>query len=772
MHGERRGGTPARRTTDCGGDAGGSRRRRFAGALATAALTTAGLALSVGATRVLCLAEPLGTAIGAPDRVRYLAVLAAITVAVGLILPAATRARRVASVLTLGLLFAALNALDLTLLAYFHQPLLALYAYLPRPEHELATLGTYWTYVHQYVSPSYVIATVLCTTPAFGALYVLRLRQSAATRALVAASLTFAAVGPLVVALLGRSGPAAAEAALAALEPRVDVKPLYRADRSGSLAIAGPPRATPRTIVLVVNESTGAFFRSSSSADVSLGERLAQLSGAPDAWLIYRNAVTNSSCSDVSIPSLLTGSGTDESLAKLHALPLVVDLAHARGYRTIFYTSAVIEWANLSTFIAGGHIDELLTGPMTGRPLITDLATDDIPVMRQLADRIRSAGADEPLFIVVYPNAMHVPYQHSGEIAFPPGMDDRRLRGLFVLETEHQILFDALRAAGRFADALIIETGDHGDELFNEASSHFHAVRVENYGEETLRPLFMVKPPDDLPAAMAGPLRANVDALVANLDIAPTLADLLNLQLRDGLRYTGLSLFSPIPGDRVSAATSTNEWRAWPRPAVALARGNERFTCDARDLCRFYRVAPSGAEVSSADDKAKVSAYMAEALTRPLINQAIAQLYHDRLQDMWATAAGTWVVDARSARTQVAEITAGADGHARAAAAADHPAGYVTYGPYWQLPSGQYNAEMLIALGTDDTTGPTRPPCNLDVFDGFGVLGTVAISAAGARAQRVSVPFAVPTGSVRRYEARLWCDAGVPVTVDRIAFVR
>jgi hypothetical protein len=526
--------------------------------------------------------------------------------------------------------------------------------------------------------------------------------------------------------------------------------------------------------VLVINESTGFFLRSSQDPDVSLVDRIRQHSGAPDAWRVFGNAVTNSNCTDVSIPSILTGSGTHEGIDKLHAMPFVFDIAKARGYRTAFFTSAVVAWANLATFLSSARIDHMLTASEAGHPFINDLATDDMAIMKDLRRFILEVRPSENLFLVVYPNAMHTPYQHTGDIEFPAGMDDNVLRALFILESEHKLLFDTLRETGRFDDALIIETGDHGSDPFNLAFGKMS--RVENYEEPILRPMFLVKPPARLPAAAAAALDGNTRALVANLDIAPTIADLLGARLTGGLRYAGFSLLDVIPPDRLAVATSTNQWRKWPNTAVALARGPDRFTCDARHMCRLDRIAPLAASSQrTPESPERFVGYLREALALPVVGPNISRLYHDRLRT--AFSGGALVVGGDALRSTLSDRLGGVAGAPIIRAPAGHSPGYVLFGPYWPLATGHYEGEVMLEMGAGGAPGDML--CNVDVFDGEAVLSHQSITAdTGPGARRIVVPFDVPpeagadSSVYRRYELRLWCAGKTDVTVNRVAFLR
>lgn len=419
------------------------------------------------------------------------------------------------------------------------------------------------------------------------------------------------------------------EKAFLRIKPKTRATPLRAADRSGHFSLAAEAPAFPRTILLIVNESTSHDLPSSADPGLRLHEKLRELSGTPSEWFVPSNPVTNSSCTDVSLPSLLTGTGTHEGADKLHRMPFVFDFARARGYRTAFVTSATLNWAHFDSFFASARIDEHFNADVSGLPFANDISIDDAVPIVNLAHLIEEAR--EPLFAVLYTNALHVPFQTESRIPIPPTLTDRRSRALHIVEAGHKHIFDALKRAGRYDDALILSVADHGERLEDPLSHKWIVPRLENYSEPILRPLFMLKPPRDLSPAMLGALHRNADALVANIDIAPTLAHLLGVSLEGDLAYAGHSLFEEIPADRLAIATSTNEWRSWHRTGVALMRGRERLVCDSYGLCEYYDADEGAAPAQDPAARKRRDGMMAEALDIPTLRENIASIYRKRI---------------------------------------------------------------------------------------------------------------------------------------------
>ena len=400
---------------------------------------------------------------------------------------------------------------------------------------------------------------------------------------------------------------------------------LWTAHRQDAIKIGPASIAKPRTIIVAVNESTGDDFPSREGSSVLLRTKIANLSGAPEQWVMFGDAVTNSNCTDVSLPSIVTGTGTSESVEKLHAMPFIFDLAKARGYRTAFVTSSTLHWANFKQFFDGAAIDYLFSADKSGYPLINDLAIDDSVMFDKISAFISAANSD--IFAVIYSNAMHLRYQVTSKIAIPAELTDRRSRALYILEHGYRELFDTLRKTGRLDNALIFILGDHGEFDYKLPGNSGH-VRVEEYSPEILKSIYMVKLPADWPARLGRTIQANAaDKLVANLDVAPTIADMLGLSLKQNLRYVGYSMLKPIPGGRISIATSTNDWRNWPRTAIAVARGHDRLVCNVRHSCIFRQnPAFAGEHDRQRGSRAVENALMRIVLSDPILERNVSQI--------------------------------------------------------------------------------------------------------------------------------------------------
>ena len=510
---------------------------------------------------------------------------------------------------------------DYTSLRYFGTPLSSNIRHLPFSLRSEGALKGAAAYLRQYFPVSFLL---LVLVPLLAFAFLLR-KSGAPVMPTVLVGLLLVA-GGTILHRHRRRGPldrlTPIERLLVDAEIEVPVQPLRCVPRT--VRLTEPLGSLPHTILIIINESVGAHMPAAESHDRLLSDRIREISGDPSAWFTPANVVTNSSCTDISIPSILTGSAPHEGVAKLHAMPFVFDLAKARGYGTALFSSSTLGWADFDAFFGGAAIDETFSAERTGRPYVNDLTIDDIVPARELAARLRDI--DGPVLAVLYSNALHVPFQCDSECGIPGTITRRRDRATYIVQEVHRVLFDALKTSGRYDGAMIITLGDHGETLGNaDDVVEQHMARTTDLHDCVVRPLFLVKPPHDLSPEFSRVLRVNRDRLVANLDVAPTVAGLLGVEPADGLFYAGHNLFEEIPAHRVAYLLNTNEWRFWSRGAVGVFRGNTHIAVDYLndELCRHL-----SAEGMSRQEREEL---LAVACSVPIVQRSISRIYRDKL---------------------------------------------------------------------------------------------------------------------------------------------
>lgn len=534
-----------------------------------------------------------------------------------LLLPPVFRGNRVTAGLSLlaGLVVAIFLTADLTTLRFFDSPFLKLYPYLPVTARN-ASFEALAGYAVSYVPFNVWLLAFTTVLLGLSASRFLHSRARARVTIILLMAVFFLATS------LSADASDRPDARISALmeEPQEPLERLAGSDRSGNFTVAGSARAEPGTIILVIMESTGAGTPSSSGRGLLSRDIIEE--SRSGRWVTFQNAVTNSNATDISVPSLLTGSGAHEPVEKVHALPFVSQYAASRGYRTAFITSSTMRWAGFDSFFADARLDEVRTAENSGLPFINDLAVDDHFVYQSAAEAI--GKADGKLFLTLYPQSLHLPFQTSSAFEIPAHVQNRRARATYIAEAGFRLLFDALRKADRLDDAFIVVTGDHGEFDYN-ATLRMSKTRLDSFEGGILSPIFLVKAPVGMSSRDFTALAANSGKLVANLDIAPTFADLLGGKLNKGLSYDGFSLFDDVTDDRVTYSTSTNQWRHWPKSVIAVSRGRERMICDKTNLCRLHTAANTQLifkRQAKPDDQ-----LFHLAARNPALRQALGQIY-------------------------------------------------------------------------------------------------------------------------------------------------
>jgi arylsulfatase A-like enzyme len=289
---------------------------------------------------------------------------------------------------------------------------------------------------------------------------------------------------------------------------------------------------------------------------------------------LFRNVYAPASYTTASTASLMTGLSPAAHGARLQGAKLLperltlAELLSARGYRTrgVSFNPVV---AHVSGFTQG--FDDFVEREQ-GTPfnLYPDIS-DGLRVIRRWL-----AESDAPAFVYFQPMNTHGPYLvppdaretllgHRPEPSFryyDPLMasilagDVARRRevtpeyvrgGIERYDTAIRYATDALGAflaelerAGRFDDALVVVTADHGEEFFEHGGfSHGYSLH-----EEAVRVPLIVKLPGQRDAR-------TVDARVTLMDVLPTLAEVVGARLDSPV--DGASLVPLIEGDAAAA---------------------------------------------------------------------------------------------------------------------------------------------------------------------------------------------------------------------------
>lgn len=632
-----------------------------------------------------------------------------------------------ATVALLAVVWTTLETLNLAALKFFNLPAHLVWRHLPRQAAGHSGLGSTVATARDYVRWPLWLGLL----PAAGAALWLAVRSPAGAAAAAALAWALAAALRQLRPQTGRLEPRLAEAAFLGLDDQVAPCKPGRSPRPQAVRLAIGRQAQARHVLIIINESAGDDVPASTPEGGSLAERLCALGAGQQHWLRPSNVVTPSSCTDITLPCLLTGAAPQHGHARFAQLPTVFDMARARGLRTLFYSAGSLQWANLEGFMDFHAQDDVFSPQLGKLPFINDLGCDDYLVAQRLSQRILST--DEPLCMVVYFHGLHLPFQKDSACGIPDTITDRRRRAAHVTEASHALLFDALRQSGRFDDTLIVSVGDHGEAFgVDPGSRSSRQSRLTRLSATVTRPMFILKPPRGLEPGCQLRLQANAGQLLSLIDVAPTVASALAVELVAGQRHAGHDLLRhAVPDDRVHYTLTVTDWRSWPQAAVMIAQGRHRVCIDHQT--RDHLCCDGQGQALPAATWAQTSRLLGLALHEPLVQKSITQVFRDKLADRVVEpprvyAAAAEALAAVPPRLRAApggfEAFYGADFrpgdahegrlHCAEGCQADQALlltpsrrGILVYGPYIDLAPGRYRASFLLA--------PDAAPRPLDI---------------------------------------------------------
>jgi glucan phosphoethanolaminetransferase (alkaline phosphatase superfamily) len=238
----------------------------------------------------------------------------------------------------------------------------------------------------------------------------------------------------------------------------------------------------------------------------------------------------------VSLAVLWSGLAPTSTREALHTAPLLWEYAHAAGEETAYWTSQNLLFANSGAWLEGVPLARWVsatdldpdatyeTGADDGR--LVDMVLRDLPSLRS------------PFVGVVHLSNTHFPYViDERDAPFQPqsqafGRGDHakvHARYRDAIHRQDAIvarLVRRLRAMPAGERTVVAFVSDHGEQI-RERGAIGHTWGV--YDEEVRVPFWIDAPPGVLTAKQEASLRALADTPVTQLDVLPTLLDVVGL---------------------------------------------------------------------------------------------------------------------------------------------------------------------------------------------------------------------------------------------------
>jgi glucan phosphoethanolaminetransferase (alkaline phosphatase superfamily) len=244
----------------------------------------------------------------------------------------------------------------------------------------------------------------------------------------------------------------------------------------------------------------------------------------------------------ISLAIMWSGVLPTASRTELHSAPLLWEYLAAAGWHSSYWTSQNLLFGNSGTWLDGVPIDLRVSATQLEPDATMEIGSDDGKLIDwALADWSHLA---EPYVAVVHLSNTHFPYKIESDFApfLPeeeatgPGWENEirnRYHDSIYLQDHHLArLIKAIRARPEGNRTVIVFTSDHGEQT-REKGAVGHTGTV--WDEEIRVPFWIDAPPGTLTASEESGLRAIENVPLFNLDVLPTLLDLVGVWDDPGL---------------------------------------------------------------------------------------------------------------------------------------------------------------------------------------------------------------------------------------------
>lgn len=328
---------------------------------------------------------------------------------------------------------------------------------------------------------------------------------------------------------------------------------VYLQNRLVTEPLPAAPGLAPMNVIVIINESLRkqnlSLYGYHRKTTPGLDKLVAEYGGGAT---VFENAFSNATQTYISVPSILSGINPIQGMAALERSPLMYE--HAKRYsrmHTALITSHSYLVGNFKAYVTSPALDYLWYRETDDLPTFNNVGADDKYVPERFATFVRTIPASERFFAVLHLNGTHYPYKVPDSFKKPfagSSQLDAYDNAVSYVDAMMGAAIAALSAEQRANTAIVI-TSDHG-ESFGEDGTYGHIGRFTR--ANTNIPLIILLPPPlrDKRAAVLQAARKNIAAVVSNIDLAPTVLDLLNLT-GDTMPRLGASLLRPLPVGRV-----------------------------------------------------------------------------------------------------------------------------------------------------------------------------------------------------------------------------
>ena len=242
------------------------------------------------------------------------------------------------------------------------------------------------------------------------------------------------------------------------------------------------------------------------------------------------------------------------------------ELLEEQGYNTAFFQSATETFERRPQLVENfgyDHFRAIEDMDKTGYQRVNYFGYEDEIMLDSSREWLEENGDDGPFmttYLTVTPHHQYVVPDRYGTKKYSSDPElNRYLNTVRYQDFFLEKLFDQYKDLGLYEDTIFVILGDHG-EGFGEHGLKQHDNTI--YEEGLHIPLLIHDPKNPEPK--------RVEELVNELDVLPTVADMLGYRVEGG-DYPGFSMLSP-PGDRKLMASCYHE-----RTCLASIDGDQKY---------------------------------------------------------------------------------------------------------------------------------------------------------------------------------------------------
>ncbi|MBF0238534.1 MAG: sulfatase-like hydrolase/transferase [SAR324 cluster bacterium] len=309
----------------------------------------------------------------------------------------------------------------------------------------------------------------------------------------------------------------------------------------------------------------------------------------PENSFVFERAYSNSTNTHLSYPSTLSGVHPGQSHQKLHGVPLFFEYAKMfPDLKNFLIASHSYDYGNFKLFVQSPQLDKLWFRELGKKPAFNNLGADDQFIHDEFVDFLDQTDLKANHILgVLHFNGTHYPFtvRKESEVWDPLQFNGRERTMTEYDNAIHYVdhvvgqVLDQLEKRGMLQNTIIISSADHGEAMAEHWGEYGHLKR---FYDESVRIPFWIYIPDALLAQYQSILSVNRNIPVNNIDIIPSLQDLLKIKDRPEIKaltpdLQGFSLFSPLPEDRYIVLQNSNAYYTHQFSSLGIVHGDHKF---------------------------------------------------------------------------------------------------------------------------------------------------------------------------------------------------